>query len=250
MPLSGPPVNVPALVQGLVDRAQTVAYNTNLPVILFKKLSVTDTLAPDGSVKHTKEKIYEVTVLHGMTHNRLVSVDGRRLTPAESEAVTDKERHWRETYATNRVDGSSGSERMDQLINAKLIGRYQFTAIGREILRGRPSIVLEFKPKPGDLPDERLIDRVLNLFHGRIWIDEEEREIARAEAETAGTMKVWGGLLGSLEHFELHVDRERSYSGIWFNRHAEILVRARRLLTPIAIRLREIGSDAHVEVAH
>lgn len=242
-PISGPPVDVPALLQNLINRAQNVATNTNLPVATFRKTSVSDTLAPDGSIKHTKEKLYEVTILRGMTHNRLVAVDGRKLDPAESDALTEKERRWRETYSTNRVEGSSGTERMDQLVNAKLLGRYQFTATGREIIHGRSCVILDFQPKPGDLPDERLIDRVLNLLRGRLWIDEEEHEVARADATTVGTLKVWGGLLGSLEHFELHVDRDRSPPGIWYNRHAEIGLRARRLLSPVLIRVREIGTD-------
>ena len=62
-------------------------------------------------------------------------------------------------------------------------------------------------------------------------------------ATTVGAMRVWGGLLGSLEKFELHLDRERSDVGVWFNRHAEISIRARKLFSSFGMLVREVGSD-------
>lgn len=238
-----PPVDVPALLQRLVARSHAVADATNLPVCRFKKITLINTLASDGTLKQSKEKLYEVTVLRGMTHNRLLAVNGRDLDPAESEALSAKERRWRETYSASRADPSTGAERMDHVVNEQLVARFDFTAVGRDRIRNRPCTILEFKPKSEDLPEERLVDRVLNLFQGRVWIDDAEDEIVRAEATTVGTMRVWGGLLGSLEKFELHLDRERSDVGVWFNRHAEISIRARKLFSSFGMLVREVGSD-------
>jgi hypothetical protein len=238
-------VDVPVLLDRMVVRARAVAAATNEPPYVFRKQAVNDTLDGEGEVKRSKEKVYEVTLLRGMTHNRLVSVDGVRLSAEESVALSEKERRWRETYSSGRGEsgGGSGAERVDQLVNEKLMGRFEFTAEGWETVRGRRCVVLAFRPKAGDLPEERLMDRVINLFRGRVWVDEEEAEIARAEVATEGTMRVWGGVLGSLERFELHLDRERSRFGVWFNRHAEIRIRARRLFSLVSMRVREIGSD-------
>ncbi len=244
LPVGSEAVDVPALLQRVVARARAVATETNGGFYVFRKLAVTDTLDASGEIKRTREKVYEVTVRQGMTQNRLVAVDGRRLAGAESDALSEKERRWRETYSSRRgEEGGSRTERMDQIVNEKLFARFEFTAVGREVLRGRPCIALDFRPRSGDLPDERLMDRVLNLFRGRIWIDEEEDELARAEIATEGAMRVWGGMLGSLERFRLHVDRERSPYGVWFNRHAEIEIRARKLLTSFGMRVREVGSE-------
>lgn len=238
-----PPVDVPALLQRLVARSHAVADATNLPVCRFKKITLINTLASDGTLKQSKEKLYEVTVLRGMTHNRLLAVNGRELAPAESEALSAKERRWRETYSASRADPSTGAERMDHVVNEQLVARFDFTAVGRDRIRNRPCTILAFKPKSDELPEERLVDRVLNLFQGRVWIDDAEDEIVRAEATTVGAMRVWGGLLGSLEKFELHLDRERSDVGVWFNRHAEISIRARKLFSSFGMLVREVGSD-------
>ena len=77
------------------------------------------------------------------------------------------------------------------------------------------------------------MDRVINLLRGRIWVSVDSDEIVRADVKTEGTLKLWGGMLGSLESFQLHLDRDRSALGVWYNRHAEGTVRARKLFSMI-----------------
>ncbi len=237
---AGDDLDVGAVLRRMSERAEAVAMATN-GAYGYSIASYAETLDGSGGVKTSKEKAYEVTLLQGMTHNRLTAINGRPLTPAESEVQSEKERRWRETYAGGR--GGSRMERMDQLVNEGLFSRFEFTLIGRESTRGHPCWILEFRPRSEDLPEERLIDRVINLLHGRVWVSVEEAEIVRAEVGTAGTLKLWGGLLGSLETFRLHLDRDRGEEGIWYNRHTEVTVRARRLFSPIHVRLREIAGD-------
>jgi hypothetical protein len=234
-------VDVAVLLRRMAERAREVAKDTNLPIVVYKNLSYFETLDASGAVRRTKEKLYQVTLRRGMTHNRLVAIDGRPLTAGESEVQSEKEKRWRDTYAGAK--GGSMAERMDALVNERLLSRFEFTVAGRDSVRDRPCWVLDFKPRTGDLPEDRLIDRVINLLHGRVWVSMEEHEIVRADVKTEGGLKLWGGVLGSLETFQLHLDRDRSQLGVWYPRHAEVTVRARRLFSPMHVRLREISSD-------
>lgn len=236
--------DVDALLRRLVARAHTVGADVQSPTLRYDKRSLYETLAPDGSIKRTKEKIYRVTLRRGMTFNQLVEVDGRTLPEAESQALSEKENKWRETYAGNGQ--GAATDRVDVLINEDLIARFDFTYQGLEPIRGRPAHRLAFQPKPGPLPSERLMDRVINLLHGTLWIDAADEEIAQATARTEGTLRLWGGILGSLESFDLHVDRERSAFGPWYLRQTDVTVRARRLFTMIYLRVREIGSGVRL----
>ncbi len=237
-------VDVPALLRRLVERARAVAQDTNAPVYVYKSVSMYETLDSAGAVRRAKEKIYEVTLRQGMTHNRLVAVDGRSLTDTESGVLSEKEKRWRDTYAGGR--GGSVMDRMDHLVNERLMERFAYTAVGRERIRDRDCIVLDFGPRAGALPEDRLIDRVINLLRGRIWVAMDEDEIVRADVRTDGTLRLWGGMLGSLESLRLHLDRDRSPHGVWYLRHTEVTVRARRLFSLVHVRLREIGSDVRV----
>ncbi len=228
-------------VRRMIERARAVGEDSGAPMARFDNVSFHETLASDGTVKRSREKRYEVLIRRGMTHNRLVSVDGRRLTEEESMAQTEKEKRWRDTYAANRSGGSA--DRMDQIVNERLFSRFDFTDGGRERVRGRDCVVLVLGPKAEEAKsEERLMDRVINLLHGRIWVDAELHEIVKAEVETRGEMRVWGGIVGSLEFFRLHVDREPGVAGIWYNRHMEVEVRGRKLFSSIWMRARELGS--------
>lgn len=234
-------VDAAEVIRRLIARAQAVGADTNAPMAVYDNLSFHEHLASDGRVKSVKEKRYEVSIRRGMTHNRLVSVNGRQLSEEESAAQSEKERRWRETYASNRSGGRT--DRMDQIINERLFARFEITTAGRERVRGHDCVVLALAPKPDkEAADERLMDRVIDLMHGRMWVDTTEYEIVAAEVETRGTMRVWGGVLGALEFMSFHVDRERGAGGIWFNRHLEVVVRGRKLFSPMSIRAREIGS--------
>lgn len=233
-----------AVLRRLVARAHAVGADAHAPTLRYDKRSLYETLAPDGSVKRTKEKVYQVTLRRGMTFNRLVEVEGRTLPEAESQALSEKENKWRETYAGN--DKGAATDRVDVIINEELIARFDFSYQGIEPVRGRPAHRLTFQPKDGPLPSERLLDRVINLLHGTLWIDVDDDEITQATAHTEGTLRLWGGILGSLETFEMHIDRERSPLGPWFVRQTDVTIRARRLFTMLYMRAREVGSGVRL----
>lgn len=236
-----PDADVAVVLRRMADRARQVAQDTNAPIVMYTTLSSSETLDDSGAVRRAKEKVYHVSLRRGITHNRLISIDGRSLTADESAVQSEKEKRWRDTYAGGR--GGSMMERMDQLVNERLLSRFEFSVVGRERVRDRICWVLDFRPQPGDLPEDRLMDRVINLLRGRVWVSVEHDEIVRADVKTVGPLKLWGGMLGSLETFQLHLDRDRSVLGAWYNRHAEVTVRARRLFTPVHVRLREVASD-------
>lgn len=235
------PPDVEALLRRTFERARTLSEAADAPVYVHRKGSVVETLDGGGSVRRTVEKEYRVTLTRGMTHNRLMAVNGRALSAEESSALSERERRWRDKYAVG--PGESSTERMDQLVNERLFERFDFTWVRREAVRGRGCHVLTFRPKAGPLPDERLMDRVINRLRGTVWIDETEFEIARAEAHTEGALRVWGGLLGALEFFELAVERDRGVEGVWFNRHVAVEVRGRKLWSTLHLRMREEGGD-------
>ncbi len=224
----------------MIDRSKAVSADTHSPVCVFDKLTVYETLDSDGLVKRSKEKLYEVTIRSGMTSNQLVAVEGRRLSGEESAGLSEKERRWRDSYAAGKSGGTT--ERMDDFVNEQLFARFDIRCVARETVRDRRCVVLELKPKAGELPTERLMDRVINLLHGRLWVDELEYETVRADVRTVGTLRLWGGVLGALESLQIHADRERSGFGIWYNRHFEVNLRGRKLFSPMLIRVREIGS--------
>lgn len=229
------------LLARMVERARVIGAETNRLVHHFTKTSWHEKLDAAGRVTSVREKTYEVTLERGLPHNRLVAVDGQPLPPVESERRTEGERRVRNRYS------ASGSGRADEsvsaLINDDLVARFEFTVTGREEIAGRPVLVLVFRPRPGPLPSERLADRVINLLHGTVWVDEAEAEVARADVRTEGALRLWGGFLGAVEYLEFQIDRSRTPAGAWYNRRGVFTVRARKLWESLHFRAREVAGE-------
>lgn len=238
-PAAAPTLDAREVIRRVVARAREVSQATNAPACTYQKRALYQTLAADGTVRREKAKLYEVIQERGLTRNRPIRLDGRALTDEESDRMATEERRWRDTYG----DGAGGTSvrRMDDLINEELFQRFELTLSGSDVLRGRPCLLLDFAPREGDLPRERLVDRVINLLHGRIWVDIAEYEIARAEVRTEGVMRLWGGVLGALDSLQLRVEREPSDQGIWYNRLSDLHILGRKLFLPIRVRVQEMA---------
>ncbi len=99
-----------------------------------------------------------------------------------------------------------------------LVKRFQFTLVGREMLNGRPSLVVDFKPLNDHLPVNQFADNFINKAAGRVWIDEEDYAIAQAQLHLTGQVNVLCGIVGSVWKFNCGFTRLRTPEGYWFAR--------------------------------
>jgi hypothetical protein len=90
-----------------------------------------------------------------------------------------------------------------------------------------------------------MADRLLNQLAGRVWIDEQEFEIARAELGSQAKITLGGVMevLGSLKRFNFVLERIRLQDGIWFNRLANGDFEGRKLLDNTHFKTRSETSD-------
>ena len=99
-----------------------------------------------------------------------------------------------------------------------LVTRFQLTLVGREMLNGRPSLVVDFKPASDNLPAHSLADKFINKAAGRVWIDEADYAIAQAKLYLTKQVNVLGGLVGAVWKFTYEFTRLRTPEGYWFAR--------------------------------
>jgi hypothetical protein len=111
-----------------------------------------------------------------------------------------------------------------------LVGRFQFTLVGRESLNGRPSLVVDFKPLNNHLPVNQFADNFINKAAGRVWIDEEDYAIAQAQLHLTQPVNVLGGLVGAVWKFTYDFTRVRTTEGYWFARNMDWHVEGREVL--------------------
>jgi len=152
---------------------------------------VRDDLDKEDRVTKRESRRYEVFYVKGRPIRRLVAEEGRPLG-TERQARVDRE-------VKEKVDAINEQRVAQELPAVRLsaiLERYDFRSVGREAIDGRPAIVLEFTALPGS---RRLAhDDVLRNLAGRVWMDEAEREVVRAEVRNIAGMKFFLGLGASV----------------------------------------------------
>jgi hypothetical protein len=59
---------------------------------------------------------------------------------------------------------------------------YEFDLVGREVIEGCSSVMVDFSPK-SDFEAKRKEIKFLKKIRGRVWVCEDDHELVRLEAE-------------------------------------------------------------------
>lgn len=175
---------------------------------------------------HSAPKTRSVVMRHGYMEgfpvNHVLSRNGAALTPAERQkneeelkaSVTARKAETpeqREKQAAERRKRSAERETWYKEAPEAL----DYKLAGEETIAGRKLLIVSFAPHPGYRP-KNLYSRVLQKMTGKIWVDPDEAEIARAEAGLSGDVTIGWGLvarIGQGSHFVLV--RIRPAAHVW-----------------------------------
>ena len=153
-------------------------------------------------------------------------------TPSmESDAGPDKNQAENQT-ATETHSNVRGRafEKRDFALNEDLVSRFQFNLAGREMVGGRPTLVVEFRPAGARLPERNIKDRFINKAAGRVWVDEEDSVLVKAELYLTDRVNVLGGLVGAVWKFNYGFHRERMPDGLWYTRTVDWHLEGREVI--------------------
>jgi hypothetical protein len=115
--------------------------------------------------------------------------------------------------------------------------------IGRDEINGRPALVIDFKPAQKTLPERSLKDKFINKAAGRVWVDERDYAVAKADLHLTERVSVVGGLVGAVSKFTYQFLRERTEDGIWFARDVKWHLEGREIFIRKTIDYREQNTD-------
>jgi hypothetical protein len=172
----------------------------------YARTKVTEYRNSAGELKKREEKS-SVHDLVAVNHSR---PDSAKSKPGlgKSEAVSD-------THSNVR---GRQFKRDGFLLNQDLARRFQFTLAGREWINGRPALTIDFVPANEEMPERNLKDRFINKTEGRVWVDEADYCLVKADVHLTQTVNVGLGLIGAVWKFNYGFDRERTDDGLWFTR--------------------------------
>jgi len=232
------------VVKKAVERAQGICAANRQSDYSYVKLSVTEEFDNKGKLKEKKEKLFQYESGQGRVSQ--VKLNGRALKGVEFQ----KQEHGAIEIRQQMTDSKSDKrdDNWEKYVTPSLVAKYSFKLLGQEVVNGRSAYLLSFEPASDHLPVEHFVDRLTNRLGGKIWIDEEDFEIARAQLDLRGEVTLWGGVLGNLRKCKFVVERARVADNVWFNTVTDGDFEGRKLLEPTHIRTRSESTGFHKTV--
>jgi hypothetical protein len=221
------------LLEGLVERQRR--FEAVLNDYTYDLETVTEKLDKAGGVASRESKQYEVFFVKGKRVRRQVGEDGRPLS-AERQAKVDKDV---QKYVDDVLAGKARPPRHSGTELSDILDRYEFRTVAREMVGGRSTIVMEFAARPGNRDLEG--DFALRQLAGRVWMDEQDKAVVRAEVRSTGRIKVALGLGASISSVFVTSDFVKVEDGVWLPSRIQSQVDGRILLVK-GIRERNTGT--------
>jgi hypothetical protein len=157
----------------------------------------------------------------GVLRRELLEVDGRAATDEEKGAARKEDERRRRTPGDDEGELMSGRLPLHDLLH-----RLDFRFVREEILDGRPSYLVEFRPKPG-LISRTTRDRVLNNIAGLTWIDVAQVQVRKIEGHLTQSVKLLGGAVLDLRRVRIVYEGREVFPDVWAPCREEIQIAAK-----------------------
>jgi hypothetical protein len=153
-------------------------------------------LDAQGIVESSNVRTYDVTLQQGTPYRQLVERGDRPLSPSEEKrereslarSIADRQR---ETVAEQARRLSAFERRPDWEREAwhELPDAFEFRLVGNGTLDGHNVYIIDAMPRKGYQPRSRT-GRLLRSLKGRFWVDQQDQQIAKVEAEVIDTISI------------------------------------------------------------
>ena len=238
---SGEPLpDIPSLLKELQaneDRVENILDNYT-----YTQTNTTRELGKDGVLRAAESETYQLSFYKGYRIRRLVAKNGEPLSPEEqtkedkqaqkSVAEIEKEVAKKEARLAKQSAAGAPADDNQRPSIAEVLRASNLLNPRRERFRGRDVIVFDFEPNPNfDYKNAKSFLKFFGKTAGVMWIDAEDKQVARLEAVLADNFKIGGGLLANLQKGAYFtVENERINNEIWLPRSMEINLSAKVLL--------------------
>ena len=169
---------------------------------------------------------------------RVLSVDGRAVPPAELEKNDRERRAHVEEYARKAAKDPAAEREKQARERARaqreraesiddLFRIFDVKMLGRETIEGHETIAFSLTPRPGVKTRTRAGGLMRN-FKGRAWVSESEYELVRLEVEAIDTVSFGFGVLARLHKgSEASFQRRKVNGDAWLPASASYKISAR-----------------------
>ncbi len=186
-----------------------------------------------GEVKKTEIKTFEVMDISGEQINRLVEKDDKPLSEKDAakeeervQKIINKRKNESESDRRKREEKEEKDREEGRKFVKEVADAYTFKLVGPEEVGGREAWVVDADPRPGFVPRMKQ-SKFLSKFRGRMWVDKQDLQLSKMDAEAIDTVSV-GWVLARIHkgaHFML--EQTRVNDEVWLPRQLSFNIDAR-----------------------
>ncbi len=156
-----------------------------------------------GGVKKREVRVFDVFWLQGVPVRKMVSKDGRTLSAdelkKEDERIDKEVKTAREKRERNDGKGKETDPRGNEEVTmSRILELGSFFNARRVQLGGRSAIAADYAGDPKAKTRNRAEDLIRDLV-GTVWVDEDDKELAKTEGRFNRSFKIGGGLVASIK---------------------------------------------------
>jgi hypothetical protein len=204
----------------------------------YTKTEVSREFGSDGALRETDAETIQLTFYKGNRIQRTIAKNGKPLSEDEQKNEDSRvrkrveeieKRIQKQDAKEERKSGSSDDRRISI---AELLRASRLINPRRERFRGRDVVVFDFEPDPSfDYKNAKSYLRFFGKTAGVMWIDAEDKQVARLEAVLVDSFKVGGGVLANLKKgASFTFEQQRVNDEIWLPSITEINLAVKVLL--------------------
>jgi hypothetical protein len=179
-----------------------------------------------------KVEVSEVIPLEGTPYDKLIEKNGRPLTPEERRREDEKfEKAARERRSESPEERRARIQKYEneRAFIKDIPNAYNFTLAGDGVVDGRPAWILGMTPRAGFVPATPR-GGMLRHLRGRLWIDKQDLQWARAEAHVIEPISI-GWILARIgAGARITLQMTRVVKGVWLPAKIDVDGAARVLL--------------------
>lgn len=186
-----------------------------------------------GQTKSTEVKTYEVLEIYGTPVQRLIEKDDKPLDTKEAakeeqkiQKIVDKRKNESEEDRKKRQEKELKEREDGRKFVSEVADAYDFKLVGTEQIGGRDAWVIDGEPRPGFEPHMKE-SKFLSKFHGRVWIDKGDLQLAKMDVEAIDTVSVGWVLARIHKGTRVMLEQTRVNDEVWLPRHVTFKVDAR-----------------------
>lgn len=193
--------------------------------------SIVEEFDGKNRLKQTERLEYEVHNFNRGPFRKLVRRNGADLSEKELQKENEAlERFAKQPSGIQEWARNRWLKQLPEVID-DLPNAFDIVIAGREMLNGRPTLVVKFQPKQKPKPRTEIGKVLFPKTGGKAWVDEQDARLQRLEVHYLGDVKLGFGLLLNIsKDSEQELEWTKVNDEVWLPLRYEIRIKGRIIL--------------------